>query len=174
MKYILVPASLGSLCLLLAGCGDASPSNPTPITQTTATTTAPQVARFEIQTLVTVYTRNDEFAQWTQATTTDERIGLLLVDAEAFVPGTTVYNNEERRVLLQNAIDRIVEEFEDGDYVSAFGETKENLERFFNDSDNDGWSIDGRFGVGRDWPFDSDGNDPDGWTAQIIVIVNEL
>ena len=31
--------------------------------------------------------------------------------------------------------------------------------------------IDGRHGEGRDWPFDENGNDPDGWTAQIVVTI---
>ena len=58
-----------------------------------------------------------------------------------------------------------------GDFVTVFGETKANLRRFFNDADNDGWSVDGRHGTGRDWPHDRDGNDPDGWTSQIVVTV---
>lgn len=51
-----------------------------------------------------------------------------------------------------------------------------NLRRFFNDADNDGWSVDGRHGEGRDWPHDGrgNGNDPDGWTAQMIVTVTRL
>jgi hypothetical protein len=62
-------------------------------------------------------------------------------------------------------------QFADADYVSAFDESKANLLRFLNDADTDGWCIDGRHGIGRDWPFDSNGNDPDGWTAQIVVTV---
>ena len=57
------------------------------------------------------------------------------------------------------------------DYVAAFDETRANFERFFNDADNDGWSIDGRSGTNRDWPYDGNGNDPDGWTAQMVITV---
>jgi hypothetical protein len=60
--------------------------------------------------------------------------------------------------------------------MSAFDETQNNLERYLNDADRDGWSIDGRHGTGRDWPYDgpNNGNDPDGWTAQIVVTVSRL
>ena len=170
MRFTLALVSFGGICLVVFGCGGSS-SSPTSLAQTSAGPTPP-VAQFQIRTLVTVYTKNDEYAQWTEGTTTEERIGLLLSDTQTLAPGTTVYNNEERRVLLQAAIERIVKDFNEQDYISAFGESKENLQRFFNDTDNDGWSIDGRFGVGRDWPFDSNGNDPDGWTGQIIVIVS--
>jgi hypothetical protein len=89
------------------------------------------------------------------------------------VTGATNLNNEGGREKLQAAIDRLREQFQDADYQAAFGDTRANLERFLNDADNDSWSIDGRNGTGKDWPHDRDGNDPDGWTGQIIVTVTK-
>jgi hypothetical protein len=85
--------------------------------------------------------------------------------------GSTNLNNEGGRLSLQEAIDRIRDEFRTADYQEAFGETEGKLERYLNDADNDTWSIDGRNGGGRDWPYDNNGNDPDGWTGQIVVTV---
>jgi hypothetical protein len=64
-------------------------------------------------------------------------------------------------------------EFQQADFQAAFGETQANLERYLNDADSDGWAIDGRNGRGKDWPYDSNGNDPDGWTGQIVVTVTK-
>jgi len=98
---------------------------------------------------------------------------LGVADLSAVV-GSTNLNNEAGRQALQAAINRLRAQFEETDYESAFDESRSNLERFLNDADSDGWSIDGRNGSGRDWPFDADGNDPDGWTGQIIVTVTKL
>jgi hypothetical protein len=152
---------------IVIGCGEG-PSGPT--TTSTTTTTAPLPA-FEVETLITVYETNDGLAQWTEGTTEDERIGKILLGVESLSEGTTALDNEGGRVALQAAIDRLNSQFAEADYVSAFGETKANLLRFLDDADHDGWSIDGRNGPGRDWPFDEDGNDPNGWTGQIVVKV---
>jgi len=122
---------------------------------------------------LTVYPKAAALAQFTVGTTTDEELGKIMLGVDELSPGTTVMNNEEFREVLQAAITRVNENFSDADFVAAFGETKANLRRFFNDADNDGWSIDGRHGAGRDWPHDGrgNGNDPDGWTAQMIVTV---
>jgi hypothetical protein len=112
-----------------------------------------------------------EDALWTEGTTRDDRIGRILLGVGSLSEGTTALDNEGLRVELQAAIGRINAQFSDADYRSAFNETKDNLRRFLNDADADGWSIDGRHGPGRDWPYDSNGNDPDGWTAQIVVTV---
>jgi hypothetical protein len=165
MKSELFEAAL--LLATLSGCGDGG-SGPTPVT-TTTTTTAPVVSPFEIRTLLTVYTNSEEDAQWTEGTTRDDRIGKILLGADTLYEGTTTFDNEGLREELQEAIERVNAQFTDADYRSAFDETKGNLLRFLNDADSDGWSIDGRHG--RDWPYDRDANDPDGWTAQIIVIV---
>jgi hypothetical protein len=151
----------------LSGCGDGG-TGPSP---TTTTTTAPVVSPFQIRTLLTVYTRAEEDAQWTEGTTRDDRIGRILLGVDSLSEGTTTFDNEGLREELQAAVGRINAQFSDADYRSAFNETKENLLRFLNDADSDGWSIDGRHGDGRDWPFDTNGNDPDGWTAQMVITV---
>lgn len=154
--------------LLLAGCGDGGPSNPTP---TTTTTTAAPQSQFRIETLLTVYTRAADLAQFTRGTADDDRIGRILLGVEELAEGRTILDNEAGRVELQAAVDRINAELQEADYPAAFDESRANLERFFNDADGDGWSIDGRSGANRDWPHDDNGNDPDGWTAQIVVTV---
>jgi hypothetical protein len=155
----------------LCGCGDGG-SGPTQVTTTsTTTTTATPISPFEIRTLLTVYTRAEDEARWTEGTTRDDRIGRILLGFDTLQEGTTFLDNEGLREDLQAAVERINAQFSDADYRSAFNETKENLLRFLNDADSDGWSIDGRHGEGRDWPFDANGNDPDGWTAQIVVTV---
>ena len=126
---------------------------------------------FQIETLTTVYRCANCLARWTEGSTDDVNVGQILLGVDSLTAGTTVLNNEERRFDLQETIDRVTEEFTEDDYVAAFDETMANLARYFNDADNDGWSVDGRHGFGRDWPHDSDGNDPDGWTSQIIIIV---
>jgi len=161
------------LCALVAlcGCGDGG-SGPSPTTtSSTTTTTATPISPFQIRTLLTVYPSAEDDAQWTEGTTRDDRIGRILLGVDSLAEGTTSFDNEGLREELQAAVGRINTQFSDPDYRSAFNETKENLLRFLNDADGDGWSIDGRHGEGRDWPFDSDGNDPDGWTAQIVVTV---
>ncbi len=161
-----------NLLVLLAfcGCGDGG-SGPSPTTTSTTTTTPTPISPFEIRTLLTVYTRAEEDAQWTEGTTRDDRIGRILLGFDTLQEGTTFLDNEGLRDDLQAAVGRINAQFSDADYLSAFSETKGNLLRFLNDADSDGWSIDGRHGEGRDWPFDTNGNDPDGWTAQIVVTV---
>ena len=119
---------------------------------------------FQIETLTTVYSCANCLARWTESSTDDVRVGQILLGVDSLTAGTTVLD-------LQETIDRVTEEFTEDDYVAAFDETMANLERYFNDADNDGWSVDGRHGFGRDGPHDSDGNDPDGWTSQIIIIV---
>lgn len=156
-----------TLALALFGCGGSPTSSPPPAT---TTTTAPASA-FEIQTLLTVYTSNDELAQFTEGTTRDERIGRILLGVSSLEAGRTVLDNEALRNELQAAIDRVNQQFQEADFRAAFGETRERLTRFLNDADSDGWAIDGRSGAGRDWPYDSDGNDPDGWTGQMVVTV---
>jgi hypothetical protein len=162
-----------NLLVLVALCGcDDGGTGPTQVTTTsTTTTTATPISPFEIRTLLTVYTRAEDDAQWTEGTTRDDRIGRILLGVDSLSEGTTTFDNEGLREELQAAIDRVNGQFNDADYPSAFDETKNNLIRFLNDADADGWSIDGRHGEGRDWPFDADGNDPDGWTAQIVVTV---
>ncbi len=160
---------------ILAACGsDSSPTSPSPTTPP-PTSTAPQ---FEITTLITVYRNSDSDALWSRGTTTDARIGQILlgVDNLSNSVGATNLNNEAARVALQAAIDRVNDQFTDADYRAAFDDTTGRLRRYLNDADNDGWSIDGRNGAGRDWPHDgrNNGNDPDGWTAQIVVTVTEL
>lgn len=170
-KHITSAAAILSSLFVLC-CGDSGPSRPTTTTSVTVTTTAP-VSRFEITTLLTVYRNAPSLAEFTEGTTTDEDLGKTILGVDQLSPGTTVLDNEELREELQAAINRVNESFSDADFQAAFGETKQNLQRFFNDADNDGWSIDGRHGEGRDWPHDGrgNGNDPDGWTAQMIVTV---
>ena len=158
------------LALFVSACGGSSPSGPTtpPTTTVPPPTPAPQ---FEISTLITVYQKADSFALFTEGTTSDENIGKILLGVDALTTGGTLLDNELLRFDLQQAIDRANEQFSDADFEAAFGETKENLRRFFNDADNDGWSVDGRHGEGRDWPHDSDGNDPDGWLAQMVITI---
>ena len=124
-------------------------------------------------TLLTVYRNAASLADFTEGTTTVEDLGETMLGVDQLSPGTTVFDNEEGRHELQNAIDRVNEGFSDADFQAAFDESRVNLRRFFNDADNDGWAIDGRHGEGRDWPHDGpgNGNDPDGWTAQMIVTV---
>jgi hypothetical protein len=156
-----------ALLVAMCACGDGG-SGPTPVT-TTTTTTAPVVSPFQIRTLLTVYTNSEEDAQWTEGTTRDDRIGKILLGVDTLSEGTTTFDNEGLREELQDAVERVNAQFTDADYPSAFDETKGNLLRFLNDADTDGWSIDGRHG--RDWPYDTNGNDPDGWTAQMVVTV---
>jgi hypothetical protein len=122
-----------------------------------------------------VYRNSESGAFWTRGETTTERIGEILLGVEDLntVTGATNLNNEKGREELQAAVNRLREQFEEADYQAAFGETQANLERFLNDADNDGWSIDGRNGRNKDWPHDSNGNDPDGWTGQIVVTVTK-
>jgi hypothetical protein len=154
----------------LYGCGDGG-SGPSPTTTSTTTTTAAVVSPFQIRTLLTVYTRAEEDAQWTEGTTRDDRIGRILLGVDSLSEGTTTFDNEGLREELQAAVERVNGQFTDADYPSAFDETKANLLRFLNDADADSWSIDGRHGPGRDWPFDTNENDPDGWTAQMVITV---
>lgn len=165
--FTLLPLSMS---LLLAGCGDG-PTGPGGGTSSTTTTTAPPASRFRVSTLLTVYVRASEEAQWTQGEDGDDRIGRILLGVETLTAGTSVLDNEAGRIALQEAVDRINAQFTEADYRAAFDETRANLERFLNDADNDGWSIDGRSGANRDWPHDENGNDPDGWTAQMVVTV---
>jgi hypothetical protein len=160
---------------LVFGCGGnstTSPTNPTP----TTTTTTPASPSFQIDTLITVYMHNESGAFWSRGQTTKETIGKILlgVDDLNSAVGSTNLNNEGGRDELQAAINRLRNEFQEADYQAAFGETRSNLERYLNDADSDSWSIDGRNGIGKDWPHDRDGNDPDGWTAQIVVTVTKL
>jgi len=156
--------------LTFCACGDGG-SGPTQVTTSTTTTTATPISPFEIRTLLTVYPRAEEEALWTAGTTRHDRIGRILLGFDTLHEGTTFLDNEGLREDLQAAVERIDAQFSDADYRSAFNETKENLLRYLNDADSDGWAIDGRHGEGRDWPFDGNGNDPDGWTAQIVVTV---
>jgi hypothetical protein len=155
---------------LLFSCGDGG-TRPSSTTPSTTTTTAAPASPFQIETLITVYTGAEEDAQWTEGTTRDDRIGRILLGVDTLSEGTTSFDNEGLREELQDAVERVNAQFTDADYPSAFGETKANLLRFLNDADADGWAIDGRHGAGRDWPFDGNGNDPDGWTAQIVITV---
>ncbi len=165
--------SLPALALLTLGllsCGDGGGPSTGPTPPVTTTSSAP-VSQFQIQTLITVYKNAASFAQFTRGTTSDERIGKILLGVDSLSAGATLLDNEALRFELQDAVERINEQFSAADFESAFGETKDNLRRFFNDADNDGWAIDGRHGEGRDWPHDNNGNDPDGWLAQMVVTV---
>ncbi len=155
---------------LITACGGSSPTAPSP---NPPVVPPPTSASYEITTLITVYRSSQSGAFWSRGTTTDERIGQILlgVDDLAGSVGSTNLNNEGGRLDLQAAIDRVREQFRSADYQNAFGETQGKLERHLNDADDDGWSIDGRHGEGRDWPYDGNANDPDGWTGQIIVTV---
>ncbi|HXV60612.1 MAG TPA: hypothetical protein VEK15_07960 [Vicinamibacteria bacterium] len=164
MRRSFITASLAGL--VLVACGD-SPTRP----GGSPPPNPPPSSLYRVSTLLTVYRSAGELAQWTRGDDGDDRIGRILLGVEDLAEGTTILNNEGGRFELQASIDRIDDQFTDTDYRSAFDETRENLMRFFNDADNDGWAIDGRHGAGRDWPHDEDGNDPDGWTAQMIVIV---
>ena len=157
------------VALFVSACGGSGPSGPTP--PPTVMPPPPPVSTFEITTLITVYEKAASLAQFTEGTTSDENIGKILLGVDELSTGGTLLDNELLRFDLQEAIDRANEQFSDADFEAAFGETKENLRRFFNDADNDGWSIDGRHGEGRDWPHDGDGNDPDGWLAQMVITV---
>ncbi len=157
---------------LVFGCGGSTgPTTPTTLT----TTTSIPASSFRIETLLTVYQTSITGAFWTRGETTTERIGKIILGVEDLdtAIGSTNLNNEGGREELQAAINRIRADFLSADYPEAFGETQQNLERYFNDADNDTWSIDGRNGRNRDWPHDFDGNDPDGWTGQIIVKVTK-
>ena len=160
--------------VVLAACGGSSPTSPSNPPPPPPASTAPQ---FEITTLLTAYRNSSSDALWTRGTTTDARIGQILlgVDDLSTVVGSTNLNNEAAREALQAAIDRLNDEFTEADHPAAFDETEGRLRRYLNDADNDGWSIDGR-NRRPDWPHDgrNNGNDPDGWTAQIVVTVTEL
>lgn len=163
-----------SIAILFLGCGNNS--GPTTPTTTTTTTSVPPSSSFQIDVLLTVYQNETSGAFWSRGSTNSERIGQILLGVEdlSTVTGETNLNNEGGRVELQAAINRARADFQTADYTEAFGETQENLERFFNDADQDTWSIDGRNGRNKDWPHDSNGNDPDGWTGQIIVTVTKV
>lgn len=172
MQYKITSLMVVCLALLSMGCGN----NNGPTTPTTTTTTAPPSPSFQIDVLMTVYQTETSGALWSRGTFTDERIARILLGVEDLntVTGNTNLNNEGGRVELQAAINRVRTDFQPPDYQTAFGDTRENLERFLNDADQDTWSIDGRNGRGKDWPHDSNGNDPDGWAGQIIVTVTKL
>ena len=174
MKNHIASAAALLSSLLLLSCGDSGPSRPTTTTSTTATT-APPVSQFQIHTLLTVYRNAESLAEFTEGTMNDEALGAMMLGVNELQPGSTLLDNEELRRELQDAIERINDGFADADFQSAFGETRQNLRRFFNDADNDGWSVDGRHGAGRDWPHDGkgNGNDPDGWTAQMVIRVTQ-
>jgi hypothetical protein len=160
---------------LVVACGsNGGPTTPSP----PPTTPPPTTSQFEITTLITVYRNAEADAQWSRGTTNDARIGQILLGVSdlSTAIGSTNLNNEGARVQLQAAIDRLRNDFSSADYMSAFDETQKNLERYLNDADDDGWSIDGRHGTGRDWPYDgpNNHNDPDGWTAQIVVSVSRM
>jgi hypothetical protein len=151
----------------LMGCGE-SPTNPTG--------PPPPAAAFEITTLITVFNSADSGAFWSRGTTTTARIGQILlgVDNLAGAAPATNFNNEAGHAALQSALTRMRQQFGPSDYLAAFNDTQANLERYLNDADGDGWAIDGRNGVNTDWPYDGDGNDPDGWTAQLVVNVERV
>jgi hypothetical protein len=161
----------GPIALLSALAFTACGENPIDPTPPPTTTTSVPVSPFEIRTLVTVYTRSIDDALFTEGTTREARIGMILLGVDTLTEGTTNLNNEGARLDLQATVNRVNAQFTVADFESAFGETRENLERFLNDADSDGWAIDGRHGEGRDWPYDANGNDPDGWTAQMVVTV---
>jgi hypothetical protein len=163
MKRLTGSAALLSVLTLLTCKDDATGPSPT--------TTTAAVSLFEIRTLLTVYPRNTEDAQFTEGATRETRLGMILLGVDALSEGTTNLNNEAGRLDLQASVNRINQQFSAADFRSVFGETRENLERFLNDADADGWAIDGRHGPARDWPYDGNGNDPDGWTAQIVVTI---
>lgn len=171
MRHTTATVLLTSLLGAMAGCNGGSPTTPSPPT----TTTIP-ASPFQIEVLITVYQSSVSGAFWSRGQTRTERIGQILLGTEdlSTAVGSTNLNNEGAREALQAAINRVRSDFLEADYQAAFGETRENLERYLNDADNDGWSIDGRNGPGRDWPYDSDGNDPDGWTGQIVVTIGQL
>jgi len=157
--------------IFLSACGGSGSSPtppPSPVT-TTTTIAGPTPSPFEMSTLITVYKRADAFAEFTEGTTRDERLLRIVLGDAPVTGGTILRNNEVGRLELNQTIGRIMSEFEDADFTEVFDETKANLRRFFNDADNDGWSVDGRHGEGRDWPHDADGNDPDGWTSQMVI-----
>lgn len=176
LRRLLIPAfwiAAIATTTALVGCGSSGgPTTPTPPPPTTP---RPTTSGFEITTLITVYRNADADAQWSRGTTTDARIGEILLGVNDLgnAVGSTNLNNEGGRRELQAAIDRVTDQFSAADYMTAFDETQNNLERYLNDADRDSWSIDGRHGTGRDWPYDGPGNrnDPDGWTAQIVVTV---
>ena len=172
MQYRTTSLMLMCVAVLSMGCGN----NNGPTTPTTTTTTAPPSPLFQIDVLMTVYRTETSGALWSRGTFTDERIAQILLGVEDLntVTGNTNLNNEGGRVEMQAAINRVRTDFQAPDYEAAFGDTQQNLERFLNDADQDNWSIDGRNGRGKDWPHDSNGNDPDGWTGQIIVTVIKL
>jgi len=173
MKNLTLLAAVSICAVGVTSCGDSgSGTGPTP-PPTVTTTSAPPAPSVQISTLLTVYRNASEFAEFTEGVTTDENIGKILLGVDELVNGTTVLDNETLRFDLQQLVERVNDQFEDDDFVEAFGETKQNLRRFFNDADNDGWSIDGRHGVGRDWPHDADGNDPDGWTSHLVITVSK-
>ena len=136
----------------------------------------PTAAAFRITTLITVFDSASSGAFWSRGVTTDARIGEILLGRDSLVGAapTTNFNNEAGRNALQSAVARVRQQFGDADYVSAFDESQSNLERYLNDADEDGWAIDGRNGVNTDWPYDGNENDPDGWTAQIIVNIERV
>ena len=171
MKNHIPLAAAFVLALLFSACGGSGPSGPTTPPTTNVPPPPPPVPQFEITTLITVYQKADSFALFTEGTTSDENIGKILLGVDTLTTGGTLLDNELLRFDLQQAIDRVNEQFSDANFLAAFGETKENLRRFFNDADNDGWSVDGRHGAGRDWPHDGDGNDPDGWLAQMVITI---
>ncbi len=164
-----------SLALLLLALGSACKNGDSPAGPTAPPGTPPP-PQYSISTLLTVYPSAEDDALFTRGTTTEARIGQILLGVSdlANAVGSTDFNNEEGRVALQAAIDRVRAEFRDADYRAAFDESRENLERYLNDADGDGWSIDGRHGPGRDWPYDTNANDPDGFTAQMVVTVTRL
>src|SRR3989304_944736 len=97
----------------LSGCGDGG-SGPSPTTtSTTTTTTTAVISPFQIRTLLTVYTREEEDAQWTEGTTRDDRTGKILLGVDTLSEGTTALDNEGLREALQAAIGRINAQFSD-------------------------------------------------------------
>lgn len=169
MRTVKAAPLLVALAAFFVGCGGDGPSSPT----SPVPPPVPPAPSYQITTLITVYRNSTSGAFWSRGSTTSERIGQIIlgVDDLAASTGSTNLNNEGGRNRLQGAINRIRDQFQAADYPSAFGETEANLERYLNDADQDSWSIDGRNGAGMDWPYDRNGNDPDGWTGQIVVTV---
>lgn len=166
-KFVLIGGVAGCLAASCGGGGSTPTPSPSPVTTTTVS--GPALSPFEMSTLITVYRGAAAFAEFTEGTTRQERLLEIILGDRAITEGTVLLNNEVGRFELNQTIFRINSQFEDADFEEVFSETKTNLTRFFNDADNDGWAVDGRHGEGRDWPHDGDGNDPDGWTSQMVI-----
>ena len=126
---------------------------------------------YKMTTTVGVMTPSGQF-MFTTGITTNEQLMEKLLDTQdlSVYTGTRQWSNTTEADKLQAMINRVNNLYSNSQAKEVFGEDKDSLNPFLNDSDNDDWAIDG-----PETPNLGDGlQDPDGWTQYIQVNIEKL